>query len=116
MHRAIIIPITTGGGKWQISTAGGEQARWRGDGKEIFYLNGNVLMAAEVNGTGAAFRVGAAKRLFDVRRRTESYRGFGIGSVYDVTPDGQRFLVNVVEQTALPPPITVTTNWRATLR
>jgi len=33
-----------------------------------------------------------------------------------VTPDGQRFLVNVVEQAALPPPITVITNWMATLR
>jgi hypothetical protein len=42
----------------------------------------------------------------------------GPGNVYDVTADGQRFLVNVVdeEQAALPPPITVITNWTSTLR
>jgi eukaryotic-like serine/threonine-protein kinase len=111
-----VVPFPMAGGKWQISTGGGEQPRWRRDGKELFYLNGNVVMAAEVNGTGAAFQVGAARRLFEVRRRTESYRGFGLGSAYDVTPDGQRFLVNVVDQAALPPPVTVITNWAATLR
>jgi eukaryotic-like serine/threonine-protein kinase len=111
-----VVPFPMAGGKWQISTGGGEQPRWRRDGKELFYLNANVVMAAEVNGTGAAFQVGAVRRLFEIRRRTESYQGFGLGSAYDVTPDGQRFLVNVVEQAPMPPPITVITNWRATLR
>ena len=92
--------------------------RWRRDGKELFYLNENVVMAADVNGAGAAFQVGAVRRLFEVQRRRESYVGFGTGRVYDVTPDGQRFLVDVVaeEQAALPPPIMVITNWTATLR
>jgi Tol biopolymer transport system component len=111
-----VVPFPMAGGKWQISAGGGEQPRWRRDGKELFYLNGNVVVAAEVNGTGAAFQVGAARRLFEVRRRTQSYRGFGLSSAYDVTPDGQRFLVNVVDQAALPPPVTVITNWAATLR
>ena len=85
---------------------------------EISYLNDNVVMAAEVNGTGAAFQVGAVRRLFEVRRRTASYRGFGVGGAYDVAPDGQRFLMNVIaeEQAASPPSITVITNWAATLR
>jgi eukaryotic-like serine/threonine-protein kinase len=111
-----VVPFPMAGGKWQISTGGGEQPRWRRDGKELFYLNENVVMAAEVNSTGAAIQVGAVRRLFEVRRRTGGYRGFGIGGAYDVTPDGQRFLVNAVEQPAVPPPITVITNWMATLR
>ena len=97
---------------------GGSQPRWRHDGRELFYLNGNIVVAAEVNGAGASFQVGAVRQLFEVRRRTESYLGMGPGNVYDVTADGQRFLVNVVdeEQAALPPPITVITNWTSTLR
>jgi Tol biopolymer transport system component len=111
-----VVPFPMAGGKWQISTGGGEQPRWRRDGKELFFLSENVVMAAEVNGAGAAFQVGAVRRLFEVRRRTESGVSGNTGSAYDVTPDGQRFLVNVVEQVAPPPPITVITNWTATLR
>jgi acid stress-induced BolA-like protein IbaG/YrbA len=79
-------------------------------------LAGNTIMAAEVNGTGPAFQVGAVRRLFDVTRRTTP-SPFGVGTVYDVTADGQRFLVNVVaEEQEAPPPINVITNWTATLR
>lgn len=75
------------------------------------------MMAAEVDGGGPAFQVGAVQRLFEVRRRTEAYLGFGNHGAYGVAPDGKRFLVNVLteEQTA-PSPITVITNWTATLR
>ncbi len=44
--------LSGSGGKWQISTDGGSEPMWRGDGKELFYLNGNKLMAVEVNGDG----------------------------------------------------------------
>jgi Tol biopolymer transport system component len=114
-----VVPFPMAGGKWLISSDGGMLPRWRRDGKELFYLNENVVMAAEVNGAGPAFKVGPVRRLFEVQRRTESTAArFGAGSVYDVSPDGQRFLVNVVaeEDAALPPPITVITNWTATPR
>jgi len=112
-----VMPFAGEGGKWQVSTAGGDQPRWRRDGRELFYLAGNTIMAAEVNGTGTAFQVGTVRPLFDVRRRSVPYLGFGTGSVYDVTGDGQRFLVNVVaDEQGAPPPITVITNWTATLR
>jgi eukaryotic-like serine/threonine-protein kinase len=112
------MPFASSGGKWQISKTAGGQPKWRGDGKELFYLAGNTVMAAEVNGEGPAFQVGAVRRLFEVPRRTASHLGFGTGTVYDVAADGQRFLVNVIaeEQVALPPPVTVITNWTATLR
>jgi hypothetical protein len=74
------------GGKWQVSTAGGGFPRWRHDGKEIFYVAAdNKLMAAEVNGQGAGFEVGAARPLFELQP--------GLGYFYDVARDGQRFLV-----------------------
>ena len=95
----------------------------RRDGKELFYLTDNALMAAEVNGAATAFRVGAIRQLFEVRRRSVTYGSFGIGQtlgqgrVYDVAADGKRFLVNVVvDEQAAPPPITVITNWTSMLR
>jgi hypothetical protein len=118
------MPFPAPTGKWQISVAGGVQPRWRSDGKELFYLADNAMMAVAVNGTSNAVEVGAVQRLFEVSRRFQNYNSvavssgaFGTGLVYDVAADGQRFLVNVVadEQTVLSP-ITVVTNWMATLR
>jgi len=40
-------PFPIGGGKWQISNSGGSEPYWRRDGKELFYMNGNVLMAVK---------------------------------------------------------------------
>jgi eukaryotic-like serine/threonine-protein kinase len=97
------------GQKVPISIAGGTQPRWRHDGTEIFYVAGNRLMAAPVNGKGATFEVGAARQLFEIRPRT------GLGPFYDVSADGQRFLVNTLpEDTSTP--ITLVVNWPALLK
>ena len=61
--------------------------RWRGDVKEIFYVEGDTLMAVSVT-TSPAFSPGAARPLFEDRPGFE-----GRGQQYDVTPDGQRFVV-----------------------
>src|SRR5438128_1316774 len=100
------------GGKWQISNGGGAQPHWRRDGKELFYLSPDKkLMAVEVNGSSGTFEAGIPKALFDLR--IISTNGF---SDYDVTADGQRFLVNtLVEQTARAP-VTVVMNWTADLK
>lgn len=99
-------------GKWQISTAGGNLARWRRDGREIFYLApDNTLMAAQVNGQGSAFEVGPVRPLFRTRAKTIDTR-----YAYDVSADGQRFLViTPVEQTSSAP-ITLVVNWPALLK
>jgi Tol biopolymer transport system component len=89
------IYVTTfpgGVGKWQVSRGGGSEPRWRGDGKEIFYLGPTgMLMAVPVN-SGESFSSGTPAPLFQVRARAP------ISSTdlftYDVTKDGQRFLVN----------------------
>jgi Tol biopolymer transport system component/predicted Ser/Thr protein kinase len=106
-----VAPFPGPGGKWQISTAGGYFPRWRHDGSEIFYLTpDNRLMAASVNGKGAGFEVGAVKPLFATRIvGGGNYR-------YDVSADGQRFLINTAPEQATSAPITVVLNWTAGLK
>ena len=86
-YEVYVQPFPQGGAKWQVSTNGGGQPRWHGDGKEIFYVEGDTLMAVSVT-TSPAFSVGAAQPLFEDR----AVLG-GRGQLYDVTPDGQRFVV-----------------------
>ena len=66
----------------------GAGPRWRRDGGELFFWVGNRLTAAVVNPRADAFAVGAVTRLFDHQRRES------VGAWYDVSADGQRFLVN----------------------
>ena len=97
------------GGNWQVSTAGGIEPRWRRDGKELFYLTTDgKVMAVEVH-TDTAFEVGTPQALFVTPFKNAS------GWRYDVTPDGQRFLVNrpVDEESS---PITLVQNWTALLK
>ena len=105
------------GGKWLVSNGGGNEVTWRPDGKELFYIApSGALMAVEVRATGSALEVGAPKQLF----RTQILGGLGSGTNtawrYAVSKDGQRFLMNAaIEQTASVP-ITVVTNWTASLK
>jgi dipeptidyl aminopeptidase/acylaminoacyl peptidase len=101
-----VAPFPGPGGKWQVSTGGGSLPRWRRDGTEIFYLDlDNNLMAAAVNGKGKSFNVGGVKPLFGTHAATGGrYR-------YDVSADGQRFLINTALQQSTSAPITVVVNW-----
>jgi len=75
--------------KWQISSGGGFQARWRRDGNELFYLTpSRTLMAATVNASGSSFEVRSRQVLFEARFAYALYHA------YDVSPDGQRILIN----------------------
>ena len=106
-----------GGGKYQVSTgAGGTQARWRRDGKEMFYIGGDGnLMAVNVK-TEGAFEADTPRGLFNPRiffGATNAYFR------YDVAKDGQRFLAISVDTGAEgsgPAPITVVVNWQAALK
>ena len=105
-----------GAGKFQVSSGGGTQPRWRRDGKELFYIAGDgKLMAVDVK-TAPRFEAGIPHALFDSRMWSPNavavFR-------YDVTPDGQRFLVNTPRQgeaAAAPEAITVVLNWTAGLK
>jgi len=99
------------GGKWQISDRGGTQPQWRGDGKELFYLDGNTLTAVEVNTDGLTFSAGAPKPLFSVNIEAEQRR-----NRYIATKDGQRFLVVLRAPTAIETTVAVQINWLAALK
>lgn len=88
--------------KTRVSTAGGTQPSWRRNGKELFYLAAdNRIMAVSVK-MGDTFEAGIPRPLF----RIDSVVGIdSVGaSEYDVTADGERFLVNmaVAEARSLP--------------
>ncbi len=112
-YQIYVRPFPGPGGQRQISTAGGARPRWRRDGKEIFYIGSdNKLMAAEVKWSGMTFQVGTVRPLFEVRPAF-----FGpIVHPYDVTADGQKFLVNTLSGTEYSPPITLVINWPAEVK
>ncbi|MDX6306403.1 MAG: hypothetical protein QOI77_3372 [Blastocatellia bacterium] len=102
------------GAKWQVSTGGGSQPRWRSDGKELFYLGPDRKMTAvEVSTDGATFVPGTSRALFETRISKGDDRA---GEQYAVTSDGQRFLVNTVALEGARTPITVVLNWTADLK
>jgi dipeptidyl aminopeptidase/acylaminoacyl peptidase len=98
-------------GKQQVSVAGGSQPRWRRDGKELFFLDPDEqLMAAEVSLRNSDLEISEPRPLFKAHPiRVE------IGMVYDVAPDGQRFLIptRMDERT---PPINLLLNWPAAVK
>jgi eukaryotic-like serine/threonine-protein kinase len=110
-YEVYVAPFPGPGGKWQISTGGGYFPRWRRDGTEIFYLApDNKLMAAAVNGKGGSFEVGAVKPLFG------THTSGGGRDRYDVSADGQRFLISTVPEQVASAPITIVLNWTAGLK
>ncbi len=102
------------GGNWKVSSAGGSEPRWRRDGRELYYLAPDgKLMAVDVTG-GSTFVAGAARPLFQTRRR-EHISSADLFS-YDVSADGQRFLVNTDVGEVTSPPLTVVQNWTTELK
>jgi Tol biopolymer transport system component len=84
-------PFPGPGGRTQVSTRGGIQPRWRGDGREIFFLNEEGdLEAVEVKLSPSGADPGTSKVLFRPPL-TERARSAGLRD-YAVTRDGQRFL------------------------
>ena len=103
----------TAGQKIRVSTAGGQQPRWRRDGLELFYLSpDDRLMAVPVQ-TTPGLKVGAPSPLFETR--IVAGRGIGTNANYDVTADGQRFIIASRLGDTDNPPITIVLNWTAAL-
>jgi Tol biopolymer transport system component len=96
---------------WQVSNAGGAIPRWRGDGRELYYLSAQGHIVAVPLGVDALARPGVPTPLFDARPPLPL--AFS-DALYDVTPDGSRFLV-ATSRHADSRPVTVVLNWRAAL-
>ena len=92
--------------RWQVSIDGGTQPSWNGNSKEIFYRDGDRMMSVGLTVTSSGVELGTPRQLWD---RPYSY-GAGITiSNYDVTSDGQRFLMVKDEPTAAG--LRVVLNW-----
>ncbi len=90
--------------RWQITTSGGTDPQWRGDGREFFYYANDAIMAADVTAPGAP---GAPHRLFPIRVTASGRNRFV------VSKDGQRFLVITPAEARDPDttPFIVILNW-----
>jgi len=112
--RVFAAPFPGPGGKQPISLEGGMFPRWRRDGKEIFYASPDgQLMAAEIVARNGTLDVGKAQGLFNV---VTSSAGIGGGMTYDVSADGQKFLVVDDGASDKARPLTLVQNWTALLR
>ncbi len=101
-------PYPGPGGKWQISTDGGREPLWNRNGRELFYRNGNKMMAVEI-ATQPSFSARTPKALFEGK-----YLMLPVSTPnYAVSPDGQRFLMlkPVEQEQSAPTQINVVLNW-----
>jgi len=96
------------GGKLQISTEGGTEPLWNRNGRELFYRAGNRMMAVEITAQ-PSFMAGKPKLLFEGQYEPTLVSNAN----YDVSPDGQRFLMLKASerQEAAPTQINVVLNW-----
>ena len=117
-------PFPSGDGKWQISTAGGWEPRWRGDSRELFYADSlqlGSMMAVDINGASAALSFGNPRKLFDMTARSVVHPGAEGYMRYAVSHDGQRLLIPTNSRAATfadssSSPIAVVVNWVAALK
>jgi eukaryotic-like serine/threonine-protein kinase len=101
----------SGGAVWRVSRSGGRHPRWRGDGRELFYVTPDgVLMSASVS-AGSAFRMTESRQLFEQAAVALDFNNPLSSSRYDVTRDGQRFLLRMAADSGVPEPIVVLLNW-----
>ncbi|MDA2924229.1 protein kinase [Acidobacteria bacterium AH-259-L09] len=105
-HEVYVTPFPGAGPKQQISMEGGAEPVWGPDGRELFYREGDKMMAVAVK-THPKFTAAKPKVLFEGRYTTNR-----IAANYDITPDGRRFLmIKVGEQESAPTQINVVFNW-----
>ena len=101
-------PYPGPGGKWQVSTDGGTEPSWNRNGLEIFYRSGNKMMAVDVS-THPGFSAGKPRTLF----QGEYLQSPVTAPNYDISPDGQKFLMLKTTDSAQASPteIQIVLNW-----
>jgi Tol biopolymer transport system component len=103
-------PFPPSGARWQVSSSGGTEPQWKGDGKELYYVSANKLMAVSVKAESAGFEAGVPRVLFEARFAPLQPRR----NRYVAARDG-RFLVNTLPEQTQPErsSISVLVNWQA---
>ena len=102
-----VTPIDAVGSRRRVSVAGGQTPRWRRDGKELFYMAPNGGVMSVMIALGPPLQIAPARQLFVVTARA-------VNDIFDVSPDGQRFLVNTAVRDSAP--ITAVLSWPSALR
>jgi Tol biopolymer transport system component len=107
-YEVYVQPYPGPGGKWQISTEGGTEPAWNPSGHELFYRSGDKMMAVDI-ATQPSFAAGKPRALFEGRYVATA----ATSPNYDVSPDGQRFLMlkSADAGEAAPMQINVVLNW-----
>jgi Tol biopolymer transport system component len=102
----IMSKFPNAGGRVQISNNGGAQPRWRADGKELYFIDGNKkLMAVSIDTSHGKVEAGIPHALFQTRIIGQRIVLFQ----YAVSPDGKRFLINSLPSVGAAP-VTVLLN------
>jgi Tol biopolymer transport system component len=99
-------PFPSPGAKWKISTDGGTEPLWAPTGRELFYRNGDKMMAVSLE-TKPAFAVSNPRLLFDA---PYAHISSDIPN-YDVAPDGRLLMVRENQQKATVTQLNVVLNW-----
>jgi serine/threonine protein kinase len=115
-YEVYVHSFPSGERKWQVSTKGGVQPRWRGDSKELFYLEGLVprhrMMGVTV-AAGSSLAFESPKPLFEFRARTD----LPIANIFSYSPsaDGRRYLI-ATSPSDVRPSLDVLLNWQPETR
>ncbi|MDX2207837.1 MAG: protein kinase [Gemmatimonadales bacterium] len=106
-----LVAFPSGGATRLVSTGGGSEPRWASTGRELFYKSANKLMSVAVTST-PTLTLGTPQVLFSVA----GYRGARNRQQYDVTPDGQRFLMIKLLQDTTPSEAVYVEHWLTELQ
>jgi hypothetical protein len=112
-YEVYVQPFPGPGGKWQISTDGGTVPVWAQNGRELFFMSSGKLMSVGVT-TQLTFSASNPRIVADI---PSFLMGRLSNGVYDVSPDGQRFLfVKANVENGPPDEVRVVLNWTEELK
>jgi Tol biopolymer transport system component len=108
-----VASFPSGAGRRRVSVEGASQPRWRGDGRELFFLAADARIMAVAVRAGEPLDLGAPVPLFRSPTTPSNRSELAIWNDYDVSPDGQRFLIRVDLVSRDTMPMTVALGWAA---
>jgi eukaryotic-like serine/threonine-protein kinase len=110
-YQVYVRPFPSGEARWMISTNGGTTPKWSPRGDELFYLEGDTLMAVSVR-VSPSFKPGVPHTLFSGKKVGSTLLVFD-SPLYDVAPDGKRFVIVRNAKTGVQSGVVVEQGWFA---
>jgi Tol biopolymer transport system component len=106
-----VMPFPGPGGKYQVSTGGGDNPKWSSDGRQLFFSNDiGEILAADVRESGAALQLGTPREVL------KAPMVGGPEVPFAVSADGKRLLLNQTGTDTMQLPLALVTNWTAELK